>query len=75
MSRLTTRLENLEKRRRPQKEMLGSHEVHCIGGLGRVEGLRCEEHEDCVFQATPLPGPLRRMVIGEWQEGMTTLLG
>ena len=33
----------------------------------------CEEHEDCVFQATPLPGRLRRMIIGHWYEGMTDL--
>jgi hypothetical protein len=73
VSRLTNRLENLEKRRPRVKEMLGSHEVHCIGGWGRVDGERCVEHEDCVFQSTPLPGPLRRMIIGHWHEGMTSL--
>ena len=75
MSRLSTRLANLEKRNRPAKEMLGSHEVHCVGGWGHIQGERCEEHEQCVFQATPLPGPLRRMIIGNWHEGMTNLLG
>ena len=74
MTRLTTRLTNLEKRRRPQKQMLGSHEVHSIGGWGHIDGERCQEHEDCVFQATPVPGPIRRMIIGRWEDGMTHLL-
>jgi hypothetical protein len=75
MSRLATRLTNLEKRHKPPKEMLGAYEVHCVGGLGRIEGERCQEHEDCVFTATPLPGRLRRVIVGEWHEGMTDLLG
>ncbi len=54
--------------------MRGSHEVHCIGGWGRLEGERCAEHEECVFKAVPLPGPIRRVVMGHWYEGMTTLL-
>ena len=52
--------------------MLGAHEVDCAGGLGRIEGQRCEEREereDWVFQAIPLPGPIRRMVIGQWYKG------
>ena len=39
----------------PQQKMLRSHEVHCAGGLGHIEGHRCEEHEDCVFRSVPLP--------------------
>ena len=73
MSRLSARLTNLEKRHKPPKEMLGTYEVHCVGGLGKIKGERCEEHEDCVFHATPLPGRLRRMIIGHWYEGMTDL--
>jgi hypothetical protein len=74
MSRLTARLTHLEKLHKPPREMLGAYEVHCVGGLGRIEGERCQEHEDCVFTATPLPGRLRRIVMGHWQDGMTSLL-
>ena len=74
MSRLATRLTNLERRHRPAREMLGSHEVHCIGGWTHIEGQRCEEHEQCVFEARPLPGALRRIIMFDWQEGITHLL-
>ena len=74
MSRFSTRLASLEKRHKPPQEMRGAIEVHCIGGWGHIEGQHCEEHEDCVFQATPLPGPLRRVVMGHWYDGMTNLL-
>jgi hypothetical protein len=74
MTRLTARLTQLEKKRPRARQMLGSLEVHSIGGLGHVEGQPCEEHEACVFEATPLPGPIRRMVIGRWDDGMTKLL-
>ena len=74
MSRLSSRLGNLEKRHRPAKEMLGSHEVHSIGGWGNVEGERCFEHEDCVFQSFPVQGRIRRVIMGRWDDGMTNLL-
>ena len=72
--RLSRRLRDLELLHRPTRDMRGSHEVHCIGGWGRLEGERCEEHEQCVFQAIPLPGRLRRIVQFQWQEGITNLL-
>jgi hypothetical protein len=74
MSRLATRLATLEKRHRPPQKMLGSHEVHCIGGWGHIEGTHCEEHEDCVYQSIPVPGPIRRVVMGHSHEGMINLL-
>jgi len=73
VSKLSTRLSNLEKRRRPVRQMLGLREVHCIGGWSHIEGQRCEEHEQCVFEARPLPGALRRIIMYEWQEGITHL--
>jgi hypothetical protein len=70
-SRLTTRLANLEKRRRPPDKMRGSIEVHCLGGWQKVDGgLECHEHERCAFHSTPVSGRLRRVVMFDWQEGM-----
>ena len=70
MSRLT-RLKNLEVRFKPAKQMRGSREIHCVGGWPQLgAGKECLEHERCAFRATPIPGPLRRMVIFDWQPGM-----
>ena len=74
MGKLSTRLANLEKLHRPAEQMLGAIEVHCIGGWGHIEGQRCEQHESCVFASTPLPGRLRRVILGKWEDGMTCLL-
>ena len=66
-----TRLKNLEARFKPVQEMRGSIEVHCVGGWPQLgAGQECHEHERCAFRATPISGPLRRMVIFDWQEGM-----
>ncbi len=53
--------------------MHGAIEVHCTGGRGRVEGELCLEHEDCVFHSTPILGRIRRQIIFDWFEGMTSL--
>jgi hypothetical protein len=71
VSRLTTRLQQLEKRHKPPKEMRGSYEVHCIGGWQKVEGgQECQEHERCAFRSTPIAGRLRRVIMFDWHEGI-----
>ncbi len=72
-SRVTKLEEELERRRLKSPVMRGAWERHCPGGLGRIEGEPCKEHQDCVFKAEPITAPIRRMVIVNWYEGMTSL--
>ena len=71
MGRLSTRLANLEKRHRPQRQMLGAIEQHCIGGWRRVVGgQECLEHERCAYTSAPIAAGLRRIIMFDWHEGM-----
>ena len=70
-SRLTSRLANLEKRRRPPDQMRGSIEVHCLGGWQKVDGgLECHEHERCAYSSTPIHGAVRRVIMMAGKVGM-----
>ena len=73
-SRLAKAEEELERRRLIQSPVMrGAWETHCQGGLGRVEGEPCQEHQDCVFKTEPMTAPIRRIVLVNWHEGITTL--
>jgi hypothetical protein len=70
MSRLT-RLKSLELRYQPAGEMRGSSEIHCVGGWPQLgAGEECHEHERCAFRSRPIAGPLRRVVVFDWQPGI-----
>ena len=70
-SRLGARLKHLEQRGwTPPSEMRGTIEMHCIGGLGHVEGERCLEHENCVYRRMPILGRVVRQYLFSWHEGM-----
>ena len=47
--------------------------MHCTGGLSYMKGEVCLEHEDCVYHPTPVLGRIRRQLIVDWHEGMTSL--
>lgn len=53
--------------------MRGALELHCPGGLGRIEGMVCDEHEACVFTSSPIMGSIIRQYIFAWHEGMLPL--
>ena len=76
---LTSRLARVQEQLRDRgigqapPVMRGALEMHCPGGLSHVEGQVCSEHEDCVFQSTPMMAPIRRQIIIAWHEGMKNL--
>ena len=64
----------LERQRLMKSPVLrGALEVNCTGGLGRIEGIECKEHEACVFHSTPIMGSIRRQYLFDWYEGMRPL--
>jgi hypothetical protein len=68
---LHARLRNLERQRWANPRVYtGAFEVHCVGGLGHLEGAVCNEHEGCVFDSKPVMNDLRRLIVLDWHEGM-----
>ena len=71
MSNLSGRLIRLERKSKRPAMMLGSMEVHCVGGWQKLDGgLECHEHENCAYSFTPVLGALRRLIMIDWEEGM-----
>ena len=71
MTRLSTRLANLERRQPKPRQMLGTIEEHCIGGWQKVlSGESCQERELCAFRTTPIFSRVRRVIIFDWHEGI-----
>ena len=76
MRRLAKAQDDLKKKGIGKEPPRGSYESHCPGGLSHgIKGEPCSEHEDCVFQSTPVHSSIRRQVIINWYEGMPDSLG
>ena len=73
MPNLASRLRALERRHPPA--MLGSLEIHRVGGWPKCAGDHCEEHERCAAQRIPMAGPVRTQIVLGWKEGDSVQLG